>query len=383
MFSRVLLHRPSRSCPLDLPTTHRVPVTWLRDHACAPIRWRTVTDILGPGAASDADLAMLREEVAQYKLVTQTIRKQRANGTWGGNMLGLAPAKSQGIADVGTVAQYRHLVEMGASVDDRSIRIAERLFYRLLSRDDDPKLLFEYEKPAKTNPALGLWAREFLREAAAAALAHAGHIEDPRVRGAAHRIASNVSHFLRSELSEKPLVRKGSRNMLNPEAYPPTIFSVATIALMPNLHRERAGFVDRLGHYLGQAPTKRTWVIALGRRAIKPTFHFLGDPLRADSAGNPKDLPFALHWIELLVRLGTLEASATGVRILSRLLRDCDNTGVWSPRNLRTLPKSSSKLADFAFPLEADTKVADRRRADVTFRLALIAKLAGWELELV
>ena len=326
---------------------------------------------------------VLREEVAQYKQVTQTIRKQRSNGTWGGNMLGLTAAKSQGIADVGTVAQYRHLVEMGAPADHRSIRLAERLFFRLLSRDDDPKLLFEYEKPAKTNPALGIWAREFLREGAAAALAHAGHVEDPRVRGAAHRIASNVSHFLRGELSEKPLVRKGARNMLHPDACPPTLFSVATIALMPNLHRERAGFVERLGHYLGQPQTKRTWVIALGRRAIKPTFHFLGDPLRADSAGNPKDLPFALHWIELLVRLGTIEASATAVRILSRLLRDCDDSGVWSPRNLRSIPKSSSKLADFMFPLEADTKTSERRRADVTFRLALIAKLAGWELELV
>lgn len=342
-----------------------------------------MTEILGPGAASDADLAVLREEVAQYKLVAQTVRKQRSNGTWGGNMLGLAPAKSQGIADVGTVAQYRRLLEMGVSADDRSLRLAERLFFRLLSRDNDPKLLFEYEKPAKANPALGLWAREFLREGAAAALAQAGHQEDPRVRGAAHRIASNVSHFLRSELSEKPLVRKGSRNMLHADAYPPTLFSVATIALMPNLHRERAGFVERLSHYLGQPQTKRTWVIALGRRAIKPTFHFLGDPLKADSAGNPKDLPFALHWIELLVRLGHLQSSPTAARILSRLLRDCDDNGVWSPRNLRTIPKSSSKLADFAFPLEADTKTVERRRADVTFRLAMIAKTAGWDLELV
>jgi hypothetical protein len=328
-------------------------------------------------------MAVLREEVAQYKGVRQTIKKQRVNGTWSGNMLGLAPAKSQGIAGVGTVAQYRHLLEMGAASDDRCFRLAERLFFRLLSRDDDPKLLFEYEKPAKANPALGIWAREFFREAAAAALAQAGHAEDPRVRGAAHRIATNVSHFLRNELSEKPLIRKGSRTILHPDAYPPSLFSVATIALMPNLHRERAGFVDRLGHYLGQPQTKRTWVIVLGRRAIKPVFHFLGDPLRADSAGNPKDLPFALHWIELLVRLGSLDASATATRILGRLLRDCYADGVWSPKNLRTIPKSPSKLADFAFPLEVDASSPEARKADVTFRLALIAKLAGWELELV
>jgi hypothetical protein len=367
---------------LDLPTTHRVPATWLREHASAPIRWRTVNDILPPGTASPADMLVLREEVLQYRRVTQTIRKQRSNGTWAGNMLGLAPAKSQGISDVGTVSQYRHLVELGVPREERPFRLADRTFFRLLSRDEDSKLLFEFEKAAKGNEELGTWARDFLREGATAALAHAGHVEDPRVRGAAHRIASGVSGFLRSELSDKPLIRKGSRTILHPDAYPPTLFSVAIIAYMPNLRRERAGFVERLGHFLSQPMTKRAWVIALGRKAVKPTFHFLGDPLHADSAGNPKDLPFALHWIELLARMGALVESPTAVRILSRLLRDCDSDGVWSPKNLRGFPKSPSKLADFAFPLECDEKNPNSRRVDVTFRLALIAKLAGWQLEL-
>jgi hypothetical protein len=328
-------------------------------------------------------MAILKEEVLQYKRVTQTIRKQRSNGTWAGNMLGLAPAKSQGIADVGTVARYRHLVELGVPGDERVFRLANRVFFRLLSRDDDQKLLFEYEKSAKANEYLATWAREFLREAATVALAHAGHVQDPRVRGAAHRIATNVSQFLRSELSEKPLIRKGSRTILHPDAYPPTLFSVAIIAHMPNLRRERAGFVERLGHFLSQPMTKRPWVIAIGRKTLKPTFHFLGDPLRADSAGNPKDLPFALHWIELLARMGTVDTSPTAVRILGRLLRECDERGIWSPKNLRGLPKSPSKLTDFAVPLEHDEKVTETRRVDVTFRLALIAKLAGWDLELV
>jgi len=148
-----------------------------------------------------------------------------------------------------------------------------------------------------------------------------------------------------------------------------------------DLQRERAGFVDRLGAYLVQAAPKRTYVIQVGRKVVKPTFQLLGDPLKADSSGNPKDLPFALYWIEILARLGILGGSTTAQRILCRLIRDCDELGVWNPKNLRALPKSSSRLADFAFPLEADGKTAERRKADVTFRLALIAKLAGWELE--
>ena len=49
-------------------------------------------------------------------------------------------------------------------------------------------------------------------------------------------------------------------------------------------------------------------------------------------------------------------------------------------KSLRTLPKCPSNLATFAFPLEPDGKTPERRQADVTFRLSLIAKLAGWEL---
>ncbi len=360
-----------------------MPVDWIRENACASIRWRTVTEILPPGSATAADLHALGEEVVRSKAVTQTTKRQRDTGVWGGNILGLAPAKAQGIKAVGTVAQYRRLVELGVPTDSRPYRLADRVLYRLLSRDRDAALLFEYKQAAKTNPALAVWARALMQEAATAALAHSGRIEDPRVRGSAHRVVTTVSQFLRSDLAAKPIVRKGSRNILHPDAYPPTVFSVAMVAYMPNLQRERAGFAERLGAYLAQPATKRSYVIPVGRKVIKPTFHLLGDPLQADRAGNPTDLPFALHWIELLVRLGMLNSSPTAPRILHRLLRDCDKQGLWSPKNLRVLPKSPSKLGDFAFPLELESRNPEQRKVDVTFRLALIAKLAGWQLEYV
>jgi hypothetical protein len=374
---------PQGAVPLDLPVAHRVPVTWIRDHASAPIRWRTVTEILPEGAATPADMAALRDEVLRSKEVAQTNRKQRPSGVWGANILGITPNKAQGIKDVGTVTQYRHLLELGVPKTERAYRLAERVFFRLLSRDDDPALTFEYQKAAKTNTALGPWARLAMREAATAALAQGGFAEDPRVRGAAHSVASSVSQFLRSALAEKPIIRKGSRNILHPEAHPPTLYSVAIVAYMGTLQRERAGFVERLGSFLARPLPKRAYVIQIGRKIIKPSTVILGDPLKADSSGNPKDLPFALHWMELLARIGMFHTSSTAERILARLLKDCDGDGLWSPKNLRALPKSASKLADFAYPLECDGRTIERRKSDVTFRLALIAKLLGWEIEFV
>jgi hypothetical protein len=325
----------------------------------------------------------MTKEVSQYRLVKQLARKQWQNGLWSGNMLGIAPLKSQGIKDVGTVAQYRRLVELGVPQISRSFRLAERLFYRVLSRDETPALWFEYQKPAAGNPELRAWARTFLREGVTCALAHAQRIEDPRVRGSAHKVISDVSQFLRSELADGPLQKKAAKHILHPDAHPPTLFSVSMLAYMPRLQRERAGFVERLGRFLAKPAPKKSWTIHIGRKAIKPTYHFLGDPLKADKRGNTPDIPWALHWIELMVRLGLLEVLPSAQRVLARLLQDCDEQGVWSPRNLRAVPKGTSRLPDFAFPLELDGRTPERRRADVTFRLALIAKLAGWSLEYV
>ena len=337
--------------------------------------------MLPPGAATEADRAALQEEVVTQKQVTQITRKQKSTGIWADNILGLAPAKRQGINGVGTVSQYRRLLELGHPLGSRPFRLAERTFYRLLSRDEDPALLFEYRTGAKTNPEYGTWGRNLIREGISAALAQGGHIEDPRLRGSAHRISSEISQFLRSGIGEKPLIRKKNRTILHPEAYPPTVYSVSMIAYMPSLQRERAGFVQRLCDYLAKPASKRTFSIVLGRKIVKPTFQLLGDPIQADAAGRAKDIPFALHWIEVLTRLGMLESSTTAPKVLNRLLGECDARGVWNPKGLRSLPKSPSKMADFAFPLELDGKTVERRQADVTFRLALIAKLAGWTLE--
>ena len=315
--------------------------------------------------------------------MVQAVRKQKHNGTWGDNILGVDPSRWKILDDVGTVSRYRRLVELGVPATERAFRLTDRLFYRLLSKDDAPELMFEFRKAGKASPELATWVREAMREAAATALAQAGQVEDPRVRGAAHRIASNVSQFLRSELADKPLIRRGNRTVLHPGAYPPTIFSVAMVALMPNLQRERAGFVERLTGFLAKPAGKREYVVVVGKKVVKPVFQLLGDPIQADSAGHAKDLALALHWIEVLVRLGALQTSETAQRVLARLLKECDAQGVWAPKSLRSLPKSPSKLADFAFPLEPDGKTPERRQADVTFRLALIAKLAGWQLEFV
>lgn len=366
---------------MELPTSHRVPVSWLREHASAPIRWRTVRDILPAGSANEADTLALRDEVLAYKPVQLSFKKQKKTGVWGEGILGTGVMRVGPARNVGTVSQYRYLVELGVPGDQRGFRLADRILFRLLSRDDDPGLLFESAKSAKGSPEYGIWIRNLMRQSATVALATAGHVEDPRVRGAAHRTASDISQFLRGEFAEKLFARKGSRTVLHPEATPPTLEAVGAIAHMPSLQRERAGFVERLCAFLAHPAPKRPYVILAGKRVVKPTTQLLGDPIVADSAGRPKDIALALHWIELLARMGMLKTSPTAQKVLARLLSDCDSGGVWDPGSLRGLPKGTTGLADFFLPLEVDPKTPQHRQSDVTFRLALIAKVAGWTLE--
>ena len=358
-------------------------MTWLRSHASLPIRLRLLTDIMPADAVDDEEIATLREKVSRYNGVTQIKRKQRPTGVWGSNILGVGPSKSLGIKNIGTVSQYRRLLEMGVPPSDRAFQLANRLLFRLLSRDDDPKLLFEYRKSAKENPDVVDWARGQMHEASTAALTHAGHVEDPRVRGAGQRVANALSHFLRSDLTKKQIIKKGARYILPQEAHPPSLYSVALIAYMPSLQRERADFIERLVQFITQPAPKKPFVIMVGNKGFAPTTQILGDPMQNDSAGRPKDLPFSLHWMELLARLNALEASVSAQRELARFLKDCDDDGIWKGRRLKSFPKSSSGLVGFAFPLETSDKTTDLRRVDVTFRLAHIAKLAGLDLEFV
>ncbi|HLS47879.1 MAG TPA: hypothetical protein VK012_05125 [Gemmatimonadales bacterium] len=380
IFPRFEFITVAREPPLELPTQHRIPLTWLLNHAGESIRYRTLVELVPEGSADPAQAQAALEAIVQSKTALAVVKRQKETGVWGGNLLGLAPSAKDGIKEPGTIPQYRRLLQLAWPAGTRPFKLADRLLFRLLSRDDDPALLFEFQKLVKAEPAADEWARGIIREAASAALAEAGYVEDPRLRGSGHKIASAVSSFLRSPLAEKPFVKHGSTLILHPEANPPSWYSVAMLASMPNLRRERAGFTERLGLYLAQPAPKKAFVIRLGKKSVKPQHLLLGDPIEADSRGNAKDIPLALHYIELLARMGALQSAPVATRVLHRLLADLNEDGVWAPRNLRSRPKATNRITWHYFPLEGESKALEGREADVTFRLALIAKLLGWEL---
>jgi hypothetical protein len=341
---------------------------------------------LAPAGAYDTEkLSEALRVLVLSPEVSAVTTRQADDGLWGGNFLAFQPSERDGIEEVGTVAQYRRLVQLGVPNTTRPFRLADRALFRTLSRDDDPRLLGEFADAAEAEPRFTETFRSLVREGACAALAEAGHDDDPRLRGAAHKIVSAMSAFLRSPLAEDPFIKKGGGFQLHPEATPPTWWSVAMLSAMPSLQRERAGFLERLGQYLAQPAPARSYMAAIGSHTMKPVYVLLGDPIELDAKakGLPKDIPLALHYVELLAGIGAeqLAAAPNASRGFVRLLEDIDSAGIWHPKNLRSQPKANTALTHHCWPLAPDDGELASRQADITFRLACIAKRLGWQLE--
>lgn len=360
-----------------------MPLGWLLQAASPPLQYRALVEVVPESSRDAAQVEALRNAVLEYKVATAVARKQRETGLWGGNLLATGPDRLTGAKEAGTIHHYRYLLELGWPPDLRPFRLADRFLFRLLSRDEDPALLLEFQRAAKTDGALGAWARNLGREAAAAALARGGHSEDPRLRGAAHRIASDVSTFVRSEFATKPFRKAQGKTVLDPTLAPPSLYAIEMLAFMPSLQRERASFIERLGQYFSTPSPKREYYVLAGSKLFPPHHVVLGDPLHSDAQGHIDDVPFSLYWIELLARLGLVRQVAPASRVLARLFSETDDQGIWSPKNLRNLPKSEQPLVSHYFPLEGAGKSPAQRQTDVTFRLALLAKLIGIPVEIV
>ena len=82
-----------------------------------------------------------------------------------------------------------------------------------------------------------------------------------------------------------------------------------------------------------------------------------------------------------LLRLPMLMSAPSASKAFLRLLEDVDADGVWHPKNLRSQPKPGTAITYHCWPLTPDDGELASRQADITFRLARIAKRLGWRLE--
>ena len=354
------------------------PVGWLLDNAAPPIQYRSLLEVARVPLEQTHRFAILP---FTYRPALLLAFHQGIDGLWGDTMLGVPSARGDGVQGVGTINAVRRLLEYGWDRESPPLVRARRILFRLLAEDNDPSLVFELAPHTKPDPELTQRARLILREAAAATLAQAGYESDPRLRGAARRILDRIDVYMRSETSAKPWIRVGNRQVLAPEASPPSFHALNMLAYMPLFRSEHHMLIDRIFHYISQPMPRQESAQQLGTKIVPQPHLILGDMLPHRNAVDA-DVPWALTWLELMARLGFLRRSETWSKLFERFLDDRDRGGIWHPHKGLAMPKSGNPYLWPSFPLES-TSAGEERWSDVTFRIGLIARLSGRPIELV
>ena len=349
------------------------PLGWILTNASSAIQYRAITDVAGFVDGKET----YRRLVLSFRPALRLAIAQNGDGTWGNSILSVPEDNSAG--RVGTIPAFRRLLEYGWDKDSPPLIRARRTLFRLLAEDNDVDQLYEFREPAAGDPDLVRRARTILREAAAAALAHAGYEGDPRLRGAARRILARVDAYLSSPLAERPWVRVGNRQVLAAEANPPSIHVLTMIAHMPLFRSENHSPVNRLLTHLSQPLPRQEAFQQVGKHIVAQPHLVLGDPLSTRNVAD-SDVPFALVWLELMARLGFLRKNEGWVSLFERFLDDRDRDYVWHPHRGTTKPETSNPEVWVQFPLD-EGSLGEDRWSDVTFRLGLIARLLGRPIE--
>lgn len=352
------------------------PLQWISENASPAIIYRAFAEV-APGAGGGADLSNL--PYAQSQALRLAV-SQRRDGTWNGAMLSIPSRTSTDFSGVGTIQAVRRLAEFGWNLESPPLLLARRLLFRLLAEDNDPAFLYELAQKTRDDDLVRR-NRTLLREASAASLAQLGYENDPRLRGAARRILERITAFLESPLGEKPWVRIGNTHVLSPDAAPPSLYTLTMLAHMPIFRHEHHTAIERIFEYLKQSLPRQEAIQVFGKKFVPQPQLVLGDVLPHRNAVEA-DVPFALVWLETMARLGFLRRHDGWLKMYERFVDDRGRDGVWHPHKGAGVPHTTNPWSWPSFPLE-DGLNPLAKYADVTFRIGLIGKLIGKEIELI
>ena len=352
------------------------PLGFIAENASPAIVYRAFCEV-APDARGCEDLSSL--PYAQPSALRLAVSQQR-NGTWNGTMLTLPAKSSTDFAGIGTIQATRRLIEYGWSAESPPLLLARRLLFRLLAEDNDPAFLYEFAQKTRDDDLVRR-NRSLLREASAATLAQLGYENDPRLRGAARRVIERITAFLESPLGEKPWIRIGNTHVLSPDAAPPSLYTLTMLAHMPIFRHEHHTAVERIFEHMKQSLPRQDPIQVFGKKFVPQPQLVLGDMLPHRNAVEA-DVPFALLWLETMARLGFLKRHEGWMKMYERFVDDRGRDGVWHPHKGAGVPHTSNPWAWPTFPLEDGADPA-AKYADVTFRIGLIGKLLGKEIELI
>lgn len=358
------------------------PIPWLLENGCAPIKYRVLTELLDRGK-EDPDVLAVRQEVLAYPPAVALQRKQRKDGTWGGQIhAGETKRLEPSVENAMTL-----LYEMGWGRDTKPVRQAAAILRTFLTAKKDLKF-FEFAKHVKADEKRERYIRWYLRTIALGLLVRAGYVDD-RSRTAVLELLDLTAGFVDDPVSRHPVEEIGAAHPLirasawkRDYVFLPDLALLRVFAFSPwLLDGELAKMrLKKLSDYV-MSETYQKLAPELGLiRTAKGSF-VKGGGLRIRSIdfynkhGNLDEL---LVNLEIFARLGLLNRYPQLMAHLEWWQGQQSKEGRWNIQG-KLLNESSRWTA--LLRLEKDWRSPARKEADLTFRVLLLLKYQ-WERQI-
>ena len=358
------------------------PIPWLLDNACAPIRYRVLTELLDL-RADDPKVLEVRKEVLAYPIARQLERTQRRDGTWGGSIHAGDPRRYHPSLENGML----RLLEFGLDREAKVVRTAAKTLRPFLTNKKDLKF-FEFAKSIKADEKRERYYRRFLRILGLGLLIRAGYTED-RSRVTVLELLESTGGFVDDPISRNPVEEIGaSLPLIRAEAwrndYPfiPDLYILRVFAFSPwllegELAKMRLKKVfdyvlsprhQELAPELGLVRTAKGAFVKGNGIKLYPNEHY-------QKHGQVDEL---LTQLELFARLGLINRYPLLMSHLEWLQSQQGKDGHW---NLSTKMIHDSSRWTTLLRIEKDWRSPTRKESDLTFRMLLLLK-NQWERQI-
>ena len=358
------------------------PIPWLLENACAPIRYRVLTELLDL-SRDDPKVQEVRKETLAYPLGRQLERSQRKDGSWGGAIHAGDPRRYHPSLENGLI----RLLEFGWDRDSKAVRTAARTLRTFFTSKKDLKL-FEFARAVKADEKRERYYRRFLRILSLGLLIRAGYTED-RSRSGVLELLDATGGFVDDPVSRNPVEEIGASLPLIraeawkqdypfiPDTYILRVFAFSPWLLEGELAKMRLKKVfdyvlspryQELAPELGLVRTAKGAFAKSGGIKLHPVEHY-------QKHGQMDEL---LTHLELFARLGLINRYPLLMSHLEFLQSQQGKDGHW---NLSTKLIADNSRWTTLLRIEKDWRSPTRKEADLTFRMLLLLK-NQWERQI-
>ncbi|MDH3627506.1 MAG: hypothetical protein OEV00_14475 [Acidobacteriota bacterium] len=355
------------------------PMPWLLETACAPIRYRVLTELMELGR-DDPEVQKVRLEVQDYAPALQLQRVQRKDGSWGGHVSAGDPRKYQASIEN---SLYR-LYEYGWDRESKPVKAAAKTLRTFLTKKKDLKF-FEFSKLVKADEKRNRYYRWFLRILSIELLVRGGYL-DSKNQHLVMEMLDRTSAFVDSPVSRNPVEEIGAAiPLIRPQAWQdgytfmPDIYLLRMFAFSPWLLNSQAARMrlkkifdyvvsptyQDLAPELGLVRTDKGSFARSHGLAVLPAEHYL-------KKGHLDELMILL---EIFSRLGLINRYPILMSQFEWLVSQQGKDGHW---NFSTKLINDSSRWTQLLRVEKDWRSPNRKEADMTFRMLLIMK-NQWE----